>query len=66
MAKPLVEFFTDTIDDVDYMNIGLVFERDGEEVRAVIGAVEGTLTQDQMKIIAGVAEEACLYVLDLN
>lgn len=66
MFRPIVEFFTEPINDVDYMNIGLVWEKDGEQVRAVIGAIQGTLTQDQMKIIAGIAEQACLYVLGLD
>lgn len=64
--NPRVEFFSEDIDGVDYLNIGLKWEREGKEVRAVLGALKGELTSDQMKIISGIAEEACMWVLGLN
>ena len=64
MKLPEVEFFTEDIDDVEYINVGFVFYRPGQEepVRCVLGAFSGGLEQDGMRIIKGLVEEAGGYM----
>lgn len=67
MMIPKVEFFSEEMDGVEYINIGLQWEKgDGTIVHAVLGALAGELEPDAMKVIAGVAEQACMYVLELD
>ena len=67
-TKPKVEFFSDDVDGVEYLNVGLVWydPKKGEEVRAVLGAFTGDLDQDAMVIIKGLVEQAVIYVLGLE
>ena len=69
--KPEVEFFTDDVDGVEYLNVGLVWQstllkNEGDTVRAVLGAFTGSLDQDAMVIIKGLVEQAVIYVLGLD
>lgn len=61
---PEVEFFSEDVDGVEYLNVGLQWDDDGESKRAVLGAFQGDLDQQAMIIIKGLVEQACLYVLD--
>ena len=63
---PEVEFFSDEIDGVEYLNVGLKFEINGVERRAVLGAFQGDVSQEAMIIIKGLVEQACLYTLGLD
>ena len=64
MELPKVEFYTEDIDDVEYLNVGFVFHvPDSEEpVRCVLGAFTGGLDQNGMRIIKGLVEEAAAYM----
>jgi len=64
MKLPEVEFYTEDIDGVEYINVGFVFYRPGidEPVRCVLGAFSGGLEQDGMRIIKGLVEEAGGYM----
>ncbi len=65
--QPEVEFFSDDVDGVEYLNVGLKWEDgDGKELRAVLGAFQGNLAQEAMVIIKGLVEQACLFVLGLE
>ena len=66
--RPEVEFFTDDVNKVEYLNVGLVWYDPvkGKEVRAVLGAFAGDLDQDAMVIIKGLVEQAVIYVLGLD
>ena len=64
--QPEVEFFTDDVDGVEYLSVGLKWEKDGEEVRAVLGAFTGTLDQEAMAIIKGLVETAGMFLLGLD
>lgn len=67
MMIPKIEFFSDEVDGVEYINIGLQWEKgDGTIVHAVLGALEGELEENAMIVIKGVAEQACMYVLELD
>ena len=58
-----VEFFTEDIDGVEYLNVGLKWTDSlGEELRAVLGAFEGEVGEDALKIIRSLVEEACAFV----
>lgn len=57
-----VEFFTEDIDGVEYLNVGLKWMCDGEELRAVLGAFTGEVDQTALRIIKGLVEEAVGYV----
>jgi len=64
---PEVEFFTEDVDDVEYLNVGLKWiDQKGFEVRAVLGAFQGELPQEAMVTIKGLVEQACVYVLELD
>ena len=66
--NPEVEFFSEDVDGVEYLNVGLVWEQDGTEARAVLGAFSGKdpIDQNGMSIIKGLVEQACLYVMGLE
>ncbi len=67
--KPEVEFFSEDVDGVEYLNVGLVWpDHDGSELRAVLGAFSGKnpIDQNGMSIIKGLVEQACIYVLRLE
>jgi hypothetical protein len=66
--KPMVEFFSEDVDGVEYLNVGLVWENPwtGDESRAVLGAFTGELEQQSMIIIKGLVEQAGIYMLDLE
>ena len=76
--NPEVEFFSEDVDGVEYLNVGLVwgksvFDDDEgvfhmEEQRAVLGAFSGKdpIDQNGMSIIKGLVEQACLYVMGLE
>ena len=64
--QPRVEWFSDDVDGQEYLNVGLVFEREGEEVRCVLGAFQGDVGQEAMTVITGLVEQACLYTLGLD
>lgn len=64
MEKPEVEFFTEDIDDVEYLNVGLKFyvPDSVEPIRCVLGAFSGGVEQDGLRIIKGLVEEAATYM----
>ncbi len=65
MDQPEVEFFTEDVDGVDYLNVGFKFMgADGEVKRAVLGAFSGDLDNDAMTIIKGLVEEASLFIIN--
>ena len=64
--QPTVEWFSDDVDGVEYLNVGLAFEKEGEVVRCVLGAFQGELSQEAMVVITGLVEQACLYTLGLD
>jgi len=64
--EPEVEFFSDEVNGVEYLNVGLKFEKDGQPQRAVLGAFRGEISQEAMVIIKGLVEQACLYTLGLD
>ncbi len=66
--KPRVEFFSEDVDGVEYLNVGLVWFDMGDEQRAVLGAFSGKnpIDQNGMSIIKGLVEQACIYVLGLE
>ena len=64
--QPRVEWFSDDVDGVEYLNVGLQFERDGNEVRCILGAFQGEIGQEAMVIITGLVEQACMYTLGLD
>ena len=67
MKLPEVEFFSEDIDGIEYLNVGLVWEdADAVETRAVLGAFTGTLDQTAMVIIKGLVEQAAVYLLGLD
>ena len=64
---PEVEFFTEDVDGIEYLNVGLRwFDAEGFELRAVLGAFQGELDQDAMIVIKGLVEQACIYTLGLD
>ena len=64
MELPKVEFYTEDIDGVEYLNVGFVFHvPDAKEpVRCVLGAFSGEVDQNGMRIIKGLVEEAAAYM----
>ncbi len=69
--KPEVEFFSEDVDGVEYLNVGLVWDGPLEgqgEARAVLGAFSGKnpIDQNGMSIIKGLVEQACIYVLEME
>jgi hypothetical protein len=63
---PEVEFFSDDVDGIEYLNVGLRWYVNGKEVRAVLGAFQGDVAQEAMVIIKGLVEQAVIYVLGLD
>ena len=60
-----VEFFTEDIDDVEYLNVGLVFpDANGTEQRCVLGAFSVHPEEEGLMIIQALVEEAVGYVLE--
>lgn len=60
---PEVEFFSEAVDGVEYLNVGFKFEYDGVTKRCVLGAFEGEGPDQQaMIIIKGLVEQAALYM----
>ena len=73
--KPLVEFFSEKVDGVEYLNVGLKWiPAEGRDAttespdiqRAVLGAFEGEVSQEAMVIIKGLVEQAVMYVLGID
>ena len=64
--KPEVEFFSEKIDGVEYLNVGLKWLNEKGEQRAVLGAFEGDVSQEAMVIIKGLVEQAVMYVLGIE
>ena len=64
MELPKVEFYTEDIDGVEYLNVGFVFYVPDHEdpIRCVLGAFTGELDQNGMRIIMGLVEEAAAYM----
>jgi hypothetical protein len=61
---PEVEFYTEDVDGVEYLNIGLQWVNpEGEPIRAVLGAFQGDMPQEAMIAIKGLVEQACIYVI---
>ncbi len=65
-SNPEVEFFSEEIEGIEYLNVGLKFEKDGKTKRCVLGAFQGDISQEAMTIIKGLVEQACLYTLGLD
>ena len=64
MEDAKVEFFTEDIDDVEYLNVGLAFPgKDGEMQRCVLGAFSVSPEEDGLMIIQALVEEAAGYIL---
>ncbi len=63
---PEVEFFAETVDGIEYLNVGLQFEDSDGLVRAVLGTFQGEVPQEALVIIKGLVEQACIYVLGLD
>jgi hypothetical protein len=63
---PEVEFFSDEVNGIEYLNVGLRWYVNGKEVRAVLGAFQGDVAQEAMVIIKGLVEQAVIYVLGLD
>ena len=64
MNKPEVEFFSEDVEGVEYLNVGFKFWVPGEAepVRCVLGAFSGEVDQNAMRIIKGLVEEAAIYM----
>ena len=64
MKQPEVEFFSEDIDGVDYLNVGFKFYTpDSEEpIRCVLGAFSIQPEEDGLRIIKSLVEEACIYM----
>ena len=63
MSQPEVEFFSEDIEGVDYLNVGFKFTTpDGNVQHCVLGAFTGGLEQDGMTIIKGLVEQAGVFM----
>ena len=60
--KPTVEWFSEDVDGIEYLNVGLKFAIDGELMHAVLGAFQGEIEQDAMQVITALVEQACQFV----
>ncbi len=63
---PEVEFFSEPVNDVEYLNVGLKWYVNGKKQRAVLGAFQGEISQEAMVTIKGLVEQAVIYVLGLD
>jgi hypothetical protein len=61
----MVEFFSEDLDGTEYLNVGFVFEVDGTQHRAVLGAFTGELEQESMTIIKGLVEQAAEFMVEI-
>ena len=63
MNQPEVEFFSEDIEGVDYLNVGFKFQTpDGNLQHCVLGAFTGEIEQEAMVIIKGLVEQAALFI----
>jgi len=64
MDKPEVEFFTEDVDGVEYLNVGFKFSvpNDDEPIRCVLGAFSVSPEDDGLVIIKSLVEEAAQYM----
>ena len=63
--KPEVEWFSEDVEGVEYLNVGLKFYYNGEETRAVLGAFGEEIGQEAMQVISALVEQAVVYVQEV-
>ena len=64
MEKPEVEFFSEDVEGVEYLNVGFKFhvpERE-EPVRCVLGAFSGEVDSEFLIVVRSLVEEAAIYM----
>ncbi len=64
MENPEVEFFTEDVDDVEYLNVGFKFfvPNSDEPIRCVLGAFRDAPDDNGLTIIKALVEEAAIYM----
>ena len=64
MNAPEVEFFSEDVDGVEYLNVGFKFyvPNTDEPIRCVLGAFRDTPDDNGLTIIKALVEEATIYM----